>query len=141
MANAILTREFRIDDFDAALRLWREAEGVEIAEGDSKDEIAHFLERNPGLSRVAVADGVIAGVILCGHDGRRGHIYHLVVSPAHQRRGIARRLVQECLEGLRKAGILRATILVASDNDCGRSFWLRNGWEHLDDAMAMGINP
>ncbi len=141
MAEPVLTREFRVDDYDAALRLWQEAEGVEIAEGDAKDDLIRFLERNRGLSRVALVDGAIIGVVLCGHDGRRGHIYHLAVSSRHQRRGVGKTLVKECLEGLRKAGIPRTIILVANDNDCGRSFWRRAGWEELDGAVAMGIDP
>ena len=72
MSDNIKTREFRISDYDAALQLWQRAEGLEIAEGDDTEGIAQFLARNPGLSRVAVDESVIVGIVLCGHDGRRG---------------------------------------------------------------------
>ena len=136
----IITREFRIDDYDAALRLWRAVEGVEIAEGDDKNDVARFLERNPEWSRVAVDNGKIVAVAMCGHDGRRGHIYHLAVDPKYQRRGLGKVLVDECLGALRAAGIQRAIILVAGDNECARSFWQRAGWEEIDGAVAMGID-
>ena len=135
------TREFGIEDYDAAAQLWQRVEGVDIAEGDSKKEIARYLLRNPGLSRVVMVESTIAGVALCGHDGRRGYIYHLAVDPKYQGRGFGKRLLDECLEGLRLAGITRVLIMVANDNPRGRDFWKRNGWEELDGATAMGINP
>ena len=133
----VTTREFRIGDYDAAIALWSCEEGIEICEGDSREEMAEYLERNPGLSRVAEVDGQIAGVALCGHDGRRGWIYHLAVSPVHRRKKIGQQLVDSCLDGLRKAGLKRAIILVAGDNPGGHDFWLRNGFEDIDGAIAM----
>jgi ribosomal protein S18 acetylase RimI-like enzyme len=80
------------------------------------------------LSRVALAGGNIVGAALCGHDGRRGFIYHLAVAPALHGRGIGRLLVDECIARLRRAGIARAIILVAMDNQTGRTFWsVRDG--------------
>jgi ribosomal protein S18 acetylase RimI-like enzyme len=140
MESPIRTREFRIDDYEAAVRLWRVVDGVEIAEGDDKNSIASYLERNPGWSRVALADGKIVAVALCGHDGRRGHIYHLAVEPSYQGQGLGKLLVDECLSRLRAAGIQRAIILVAGDNDRGLSFWRRTGWEQIDGAIVMGID-
>src|SRR5207237_1445198 len=80
MNAGVTTREFVMADYDGAIALWNNVEGVEICEGDSRDEIAEYLRRNPGLSRVAEAGGKIVGVALCGHDGRRGWIYHLAVA-------------------------------------------------------------
>jgi ribosomal protein S18 acetylase RimI-like enzyme len=136
----ISTREFVIDDYDEAVAVWNLAEGVEVAEGDSKEEIRAYLLRNPGLSRVAEDNGTIVGAVLCGHDGRRGLIYHLAVVPAHHGKGIGKLLVQECVTRLRAAGIVRALILVAGDNSGAHSFWLRTGWEDVPGAMLMGID-
>jgi N-acetylglutamate synthase len=140
MSEKIQTREFLIDDYDAALRIWRRAEGIEIAEGDDKEGVAKFLERNPGLSRVAVDGSTIFGVALCAHDGRRGHIYHLAVDPAYRGRGLGKRLLDECLEGLRRTGVKRVIILVANDNVRGNDFWKRRGWEEIPGAIPMGID-
>lgn len=123
------TREFVIGDYDRAVALWHEVEGVEICEGDSREEIAQYLERNRGLSRIAEEDGSLAGAVLCGQDGRRGLIYHLAVAQAFRGRGVARLLLDDCVRGLRGEDIKRAIILVADDNPSGREFWLRNGWE------------
>jgi ribosomal protein S18 acetylase RimI-like enzyme len=140
MSDNIKIREFSISDYDAALELWQRVEGLEIAEGDDKEGVANFLVRNPGLSRVATDGRAIIGVALCGNDGRRGYIYHLAVDPTYQTRGLGKRLMDECLEGLRRARLKRALILVADDNPRGRTFWLRNGWEEVPGPIVMGID-
>jgi ribosomal protein S18 acetylase RimI-like enzyme len=140
MSAEVTTREFRITDYDAAVRLWTQAEGVEIAEGDSREDLTRYLSRNPGLSRVAEVNGNVVGVVLCGHDGRRGLIYHLTIDPASQQQGIARRLVAECLDGLRRLHLRRALILVSATNEPGRAFWRRCGWEDVPGPMLMGID-
>ncbi len=140
MSGNIDTREFSIDDYDAAIRLWRRVEGLEIAEGDDREGLAQFLKRNRGLSRVAIDGAAIVGVALCGHDGRRGHVYHLAVDPAYQGCGLGKRLLDECLNGLRSAGMKRVIIMVADDNQRGAEFWKRQGWEEISGAIPMGID-
>ena len=137
MSDGVTTREFVMADYDAAVALWTGVEGVEICEGDSREEVAEYLKRNPGLSRVAEADGKIVGVAMCGHDGRRGWIYHLAVAAEYRGKKVGRRLLDDCVEGLRKAGLKRAIILVAGDNPAGHEFWLRNGWEDIALAIPM----
>ena len=134
----IVTREFKIDDYEAAIALWKKVEGLDLAEGDDRETIGKFLERNPRLSRIATAGLQTIGAVLCGHDGRRGYIYHLAVDPAYHGSGVARRLIDECLAGLKRAGLERVNLLVARDNVRGREFWKRRGWEELDGALAMG---
>jgi ribosomal protein S18 acetylase RimI-like enzyme len=41
---------------------------------DSKEGIEKYLKRNPETWFVAEAQNKIIGVILSGHDGRRGYI-------------------------------------------------------------------
>lgn len=140
MSDTIKTRAFSIADYGAALELWQQVEGIEIAEGDDREGVGQFLSRNPVLSRVATDGSTIIGVVLCGHDGRRGYIYHLAVNPAYQSRGVGKRLIDECLGSLRRTGVKRALILVAHDNPRGRNFWRRHGWEEVPGPIVMGID-
>jgi ribosomal protein S18 acetylase RimI-like enzyme len=137
MNGSVTTRAFAMDDYAAAIALWERMEGVEVCEGDSREEIAEYLQRNPGLSRVAETGGKIVGAALCGHDGRRGWIYHLAVASTHRRLKVGQALLDSCVTALRAAGLKRAIILVAGDNPGGHQFWLRNGWEDIDGAVAM----
>ncbi|MEY2561671.1 MAG: N-acetylglutamate synthase [Verrucomicrobiota bacterium] len=137
MTSSVSIREFVIADYDCAVALWISIDGVEICEGDSRAEISGYLKRNPGLSRVAEANGEIVGAALCGHDGRRGWIYHLAVAKQYRGKGVGKLLLDDCVRGLREIGLKRAIILVAGDNPVGHAFWLRNGWESIGGAIAM----
>lgn len=140
VAASFTTRELRPSDYGAVVGLWSASEGVEVAEGDDQNGIARYLERNPGLSRVATSGDRVVGAVLCGHDGRRGVLYHLVVAPDCRGQGIGARLVQECLAALRSAGVPRALILVAHDNRDGREFWTGRGFEDISGAVPMGVD-
>jgi len=49
---------FTIKAYDGVLALWQQAEGVGLHDNsDSREEIQSYLERNPGMSFVATADG------------------------------------------------------------------------------------
>jgi ribosomal protein S18 acetylase RimI-like enzyme len=118
-----------MDDFNDVLRLWKKTDGVGITESDSRSATRQYLARNPGLSLVARDGRRIVGTVLCGHDGRRGYLYHLAVAKAHRRNGLGRKLVDLCLAKLEKLGIPRCNAYVFADNRDGEAFWLRNGWE------------
>jgi ribosomal protein S18 acetylase RimI-like enzyme len=138
MSDDIKTREFSSSDYDAALELWQRVEGLEIAEGDDRESVAGFLARNPGLSRIATDGPVIVGVVLCGHDGRRGYIYHLAVDPVYQARGLGKRLTDECLDGLRRAGLKRALILVVATD--GKKSPDRLSWGLIFNASTLLVD-
>jgi ribosomal protein S18 acetylase RimI-like enzyme len=135
--GAVTTREFVLSDHERAVALWCEIDSVEICEGDSREEVAEYLKRNPGLSRVAEVEGKIVGAVMCGHDGRRGWIYHLAVAPEYRGRGVGKMLLDDCVRGLQRAGLKRAIILVEGQNAAGHKFWLREGWENIDGAIPM----
>lgn len=138
MQVEINIRAFRESDYDAVIELWSQCDGIEVAEGDDRASVAGYLQRNPNLSRVAEAERKIVGAVLCGHDGRRGLIYHLAVAEAIRGRGLGRQLVSECVAGLRACGIQRALILVAKDNEGGRTFWMSQGFEEISGGVPFG---
>jgi ribosomal protein S18 acetylase RimI-like enzyme len=138
-AETITLRDMTLADYDAVLALWNDAPGVRANE--SRDEIDRILRRNPGLSCVAecvteAGDRELAGAVLCGHDGRRGYLYHLAVAENFQRRAIGRQLVDRCLARLRADGIRRCTIFLITNNAAGEVFWRQTGWFERTDLKA-----
>lgn len=127
-------------DLPAARRLWAETEGVELAEGDSVEELTRYLRRNPDMSFVAIVGGQLVGAVLAGDDGRRGLLYHLAVSPEHRGAGLGKALVTRSIAALRRAGVVRVLILVSRDNPIGEKFWSKQGWEPLTFAQPMGFD-
>jgi ribosomal protein S18 acetylase RimI-like enzyme len=116
-------RCFAPADHPAARALWEATPGVGLSAADERDAIERFLGRNPGLSFVAALDRRVIGTILCGHDGRRGLIHHLVVAPDSRHHGLGRTLLQRGLEALRGAGIDKCHLLIFGSNDAGLAFW------------------
>jgi N-acetylglutamate synthase len=125
----IQIRALTIDDYDGAIALWKVTEGLFLNESDSRDAIASFLARNPGLSAVAItSEGVLVGAVLCGHTGRAGFLHHLAVARAYRGEGIAKKLLTFCMAQLTTANIPRCNIFVYNDNDEGNRFWREQGW-------------
>ena len=75
------------------------------------------------------------GVILSGHDGRRGFIYHLAVASQQQRQGIGRRLVEAALAALAQEGIAKAALVVFARNTAGNAFGQRFGFGEWPDLL------
>jgi ribosomal protein S18 acetylase RimI-like enzyme len=121
--------EFEPRHIEDARALWRRSEGVGLSSADEPCALASFLSRNPGLSFVAERDGEVVGTVLCGHDGRRGLVHHLVVSVDRQRQGLGRQLLRRALSALRAAGIDKAHLLVFRSNANGLAFWRAVGAE------------
>ena len=85
------------------------------------------------IGRQASEGGEIVGTIMAGHDGRRGFLYHVAVSPDHQGQGIGRRLTEAAMEALSREGIFKTALVVFADNDGGNAFWESQGFTIRED--------
>ncbi len=125
-------REMELGDYPAMVTLWQATPGVRLVQADGQESIARFLGRNPGMSAVCLEGNELIGTAMCGHDGRRGFLYHVAVRPENRSKGIGTMLVQHCLESLRQAGIDKCHVFVLADNEIGRAFWCK-GWTLRED--------
>ncbi|MCI8319460.1 MAG: GNAT family N-acetyltransferase [Dorea sp.] len=124
-----MLRTMTIDDYEQVYALWKQIHGFGIRSmDDSREGIARFLERNPATSVVAVEDGNIVGAILCGHDGRRGCMYHVCVDARYRMRGIGKSMVVFAMEALKKEKINKVSLIAFTKNDIGNAFWNEIGW-------------
>ncbi|MGE5258085.1 MAG: GNAT family N-acetyltransferase [Hyphomicrobiales bacterium] len=136
----VLIRELTLADYDQVMNLWTTCEGIGLSSADTQQAVGSYLERNPHLSRVAEEAGRVAAAVLCGHDGRRGYLYHLAVRPVSRGRGIGRRLVQTCLVALQADGIQKCHAFVFRDNLQGVDFWRHLGWTPRADIGVVSID-
>ena len=130
----------RIEDHEALLGLMRRTPEMRIRDADSREAIARYLERNPGLSFTAWDGDDLVGCAMCGHDGRRGYLQHVIVAPSHRGRGVARELVTRCLDGLEALGILKTHIDVFADNELANTYWTRRGWQRRHEINRYSFN-
>jgi ribosomal protein S18 acetylase RimI-like enzyme len=136
----VTIRPMTLDDYEAVMGLMSDTPGVVVRAADSREAIGRYLARNPGLSLVAESDGQAVGCLLCGHDGRRGYLHHVVVAPAYRRLGVGRALAEQALDGLAAAGIAKTHIDVFADNAAALAFWQRIGWQLRDDIRRLSFN-
>ena len=130
----ILVREMTMEDYDQVYKLWTKISGFRIRSiDDSREGVERFLKRNPTTSVVAVQNGHIIGNILCGHDGRRGCLYHVCVRKGYRRHGVGKAMVVACMEALRKEEINKVTLIAFTKNDIGNVFWNKIGWTERED--------
>ena len=127
-------RPMTMDDYDRIYALWMSCKNMGFNDkDDSREGIGKYLRRNPDTCFVADRDGEIVGVILAGHDGRRGFIHHLAVREDCRRQGIGERLVARGLEALKDEGINKAALLVFRRNEAGNAFWEKQGFTVRED--------
>jgi ribosomal protein S18 acetylase RimI-like enzyme len=125
-----------ISDYDKVYSLWLNTPNMGLNNiDDSEEGIARYLARNPNTCFVAEKDGVIVGVILCGHDGRRGYIHHTAVAQSEQRSGIGTALVNAAMSVLECEGISKTALVVFSKNDKGNAFWEKQGFMTRPDLV------
>jgi ribosomal protein S18 acetylase RimI-like enzyme len=129
-----------LDDYDAVYAIWCASLTSRRDSDDSRAGIAAFLARNPGLSVVAEHDGRVIGSILCGHDGRRGHFYHVAVDDAWRQHGAGKAMVAQCLANLKAQGIHRCALVAFTHNEPGNAFWARMGFVLRDDLYYRDIS-
>ncbi|MCL2576541.1 MAG: GNAT family N-acetyltransferase [Defluviitaleaceae bacterium] len=122
-------RIMAIGDYEKVYSLWLSTPNMGLNNlDDSKEGIAKYLARNPNTCFVAEKNAEIIGVILSGHDGRRGYIHHMAVAQSEQRNGIGASLVDTALSALEQEGIKKVVCVVFAQNEKGNAFWEKHGF-------------
>lgn len=134
----MLPRDVQIEDltiehYHKAVALWRSDMEIGLSSADAIEGMGRFLRRNHGLSKVLIRNGELIGTVLCGHDGRRGYIYHLYIQPDQRRSGMATGLVNACVDGLRREGIHKCHLFIFKNNESGKKFWASILWQKRED--------
>jgi len=131
-------RPLAIEDYDQLLLIWDEAGLPYKPTGrDRREAIAREIAGPSSVFLAAECEGVLAGVVLGTHDGRKGWINRVAVRPAFRRRGIARALVAAVEERLHAQGIEIVTCLVEDNNRTSLAFFERLGYRHHPEILYL----
>ena len=132
--NDYTIRPMTIEDYEEVYALWTTISGLGLRSiDDSREGVERFLKRNPGLSVVAESEGRIIGAILCGHDGRRGCLYHVCVEKEFRRHGVGRAMAVFCMRALKEEKINKVSLIAFRRNEGGNAFWKEVGWTFRED--------
>ena len=134
--SSVNIRLMKTHDYKKVFDLWKSTPGVGMRSlDDSEEGISKFMKRNPNTCFIAECDNTLAGVILSGHDGRRGYIYHAVVRDEYRGKGIGRLLVQAVEDSMKKEGINRLALTAFAANENGNRFWEHLGYSTRSDIL------
>ena len=129
-------RKMRFEDYGEVYNLWINTPGMGLNDNDDSEAgIQKYLSRNPETCFVAEKDGAVIGVILSGHDGRRGLIYHLAVRTCERNRGAGSALTDRAVEALKNEGISKVYAIVFKRNAAGNAFWEKRGFTVPDETL------
>lgn len=129
-------KKMTINDYEGVYQLWISTPGMGMRSiDDSKEGIAKYLNRNPETCFIAESENKIIGVILSGHDGRRGYIHHTAVNDTVRKQGIGTALVNAAIKALKEQGINKVALVAFSTNKLGNSFWESQGFKDRNDLV------
>jgi RimJ/RimL family protein N-acetyltransferase len=135
-AGGLVVRSYRTSDYDAVLPLWQ-AVGFAPDYRDSREALRRKLYCDRGPFLAAEMDGRVVGTAMASWDGRRAWVYRVAVDPAHQGKGIGRRLMAELETRLERLGAQSAALLVSPQNQRAIQFYSRRGYTLYDDVGFM----
>jgi ribosomal protein S18 acetylase RimI-like enzyme len=126
----------KIEYYEQIALLWVRNFGKAVSlEFDSRERINAYLNRNPEISTVARLNEEIIGSVLCGHDGRRGTIYHVAVDEEYRGQGIAKQMVERSILYLKQERIDTVVLFAHVENVNAVNYWRNNGWPSYTNVL------
>ncbi|MCP4748867.1 MAG: GNAT family acetyltransferase [Desulfobacteraceae bacterium] len=132
----IYIRPFEKEDTQAVIALWQDCSLVKPWNDPHKD-IKRKAAMQQQLFLVALIKDQLAGTVMAGYEGHRGWINYLAVSPARQRQGIGRELMQEAEKRLRSLGCPKINLQVRATSTEVISFYKKIGFSE-DNVVGLG---
>lgn len=122
-------RELSEEDYDLVVDIWSRAGLPYRPQGrDSRERFGIEVQQDTAVFLGAELDGMLAGVVLGTHDGRKGWINRLAVLPEYRNRGIGELLVDHTERRLNQRGILIVTCLIEGENESSKAFFQKLGY-------------
>lgn len=119
----------------AAVDLW-ERVGLTRPWNDPVADLRRALAGPASTVLAGRAEGALLATAMVGHDGHRGWVYYLAVSPEQQGHGHGRAMMAACETWLRERQVPKLNIMVRGDNSVARSFYGRLDYG-TDDVVVL----
>lgn len=124
-------RDLTPADRPAAIALWEEA-GLTRPWNEPAADFDRALGGTTSSVLGAVDDDNLEATAMVGHDGHRGWVYYLAVSPVSRRRGLGRQMMQAAEAWLRGHHAVKMQVMVRRSNASALGFYERLGYEEAD---------
>lgn len=108
--------------------LWA-ACGLVVSYNPPLEDIAFARSSKEAEILVGMLDEHIACSVLVGHDGHRGWLYHVAVTPDQQGNGFGTAVMAAAEEWLRARGVRKVQLLIRPSNVKVRAFYEHLGYE------------
>jgi GNAT superfamily N-acetyltransferase len=127
-----------LEDGDVAsvIALWTEC-GLVRSWNDPAGDIAFARGKENSEILVGSAEGKLVSSVMVGHDGHRGMLYYVSVTPAMQGKGVGKATVRAAETWLKERGIWAINLNIRTENTKVQAFYAALGYE-LRDVIVMG---
>ena len=123
MSKEYTIRVMTLEDYDEVYALWMGIHGFGIRSiDDSKEGVERFLKKKSDHEYGSGSRWKDRGAILCGHDGRRGCLYHVCVHEDYRKNGIGKAMAVACMRALQKEKINKVSLIAFKSNELGNHF-------------------
>ena len=114
-------------DVNEVVALWQSC-GLTRPWNDPAADIA--LARKGANATILIGrdGGLIVATAMVGHDGHRGWVYYVAVSPDHRHKGYGRVMMDAAEDWLRGHGIEKLQLMVRPDNNRVKTFYQSLGY-------------
>jgi len=129
-------RPFDINDQAAVIELWKACQLV-VPWNDPAKDIERKLMVDADLFLVGEIDGEIIASAMGGYEGHRGWINYLAVSPQHQHKGYARKIVGHVEKLIQARGCPKINLMIRATNTEAEAFYKSIGYV-AETSIALG---
>ena len=116
---------------DQVVALWEEC-GLTRPWNDPKRDLDFARGKTNSTVLIGHLDQQIMASVMVGHDGHRGNVYYLAVSPKYRGKGFGRAMLQAAEAWLVAKGIWKLNLSIRSENTKIIGFYERLGYEEQD---------
>ncbi len=114
-------------DFPALIKLWNDC-GLTRPWNDPEKDLRFALQGPSSTVLVGKIENEVITSVMVGHDGHRGALYYLAVSPQHQSKGHGRAIHNAAMAWLKSQGVWKINLLVRAENDRVHGFYKSLGY-------------